>query len=240
MFSNLIVRNDFSELAESFRILVSNLKFVLPKKDSAKVIFVSSSVKGEGKTLVSVNLALTLGSKNGRSLLIGSDVRNPQIQRYDDERIKNTGLTEYLYDETINVEDLIHTSDTNPECDVIYAGSIPPNPQELLSNGRYQKLISEMSSRYEYMVIDSAPLMLVSDTLSISDTADASIYVVRSGVSRRILIEFANKLVKESKIKNVILIKFFLNLGFELESSPRNFKKTPVFQIKIRIVSLIQ
>lgn len=204
--NHLVQKNDFSELAEAFRILVSNLKFLLPKKDSAKVILVTSSVKGEGKTLVSVNLALTLGSKNGRSLLIGSDVRNPQIQRYDDERIKNAGLTEYLYDETTDVEDLIHTSDTNPECDVIYAGSIPPNPQELLSNGRYQKLISEMSSRYEYIVIDSAPLMLVSDTLSISDTADASLYVVRSGVSRKILIDFANKLVKESKISNVSFV----------------------------------
>ncbi|MDR4951379.1 polysaccharide biosynthesis tyrosine autokinase [Chryseobacterium sp. ES2] len=204
--NHLVQRNDFSELAESFRILVSNLKFLLPKKDSAKVILVTSSVKGEGKTLVSVNLALTLGSKNGRSLLIGSDVRNPQIQRYDDERVKNAGLTEYLYDETTDVEDLIHTSDTNPECDVIYAGSIPPNPQELLSNGRYQNLISEMSSRYEYIVIDSAPLMLVSDTLSISDTADASLYVVRSGVSRKILIDFANKLVKESKISNVSFV----------------------------------
>lgn len=204
--NHLVQKNDFSELAEAFRILVSNLKFLLPKKDSAKVIMVTSSVKGEGKTLVSVNLALTLGSKNGRSLLIGSDVRNPQIQRYDDERVKNAGLTEYLYDETTDVEDLIHTSDTNPECDVIYAGSIPPNPQELLSNGRYQKLISEMSARYEYIVIDSAPLMLVSDTLSISDTADASLYVVRSGVSRKILIDFANKLVKESKISNVSFV----------------------------------
>ncbi|MFS4429284.1 GumC family protein [Chryseobacterium sp. S90] len=204
--NHLVQRNDFSELAEAFRILVSNLKFILPKKDSAKVILVTSSIKGEGKTLVSVNLALTLGNKNGRSLLIGSDVRNPQIQRYDDEHVKNAGLTEYLYDETTNIADLIHTSDTNPECDVIYAGSIPPNPQELLSNGRYQKLISEMSSRYAYIVIDSAPLMLVSDTLSISDTADASLYVVRSGVSRKILIEFANKLVKESKISNVSFV----------------------------------
>ncbi|WP_276964931.1 polysaccharide biosynthesis tyrosine autokinase [Chryseobacterium sp.] len=203
---HLVQKNDFSELAEAFRILVSNLKFLLPKKDSAKVILVTSSVKGEGKTLVSVNLALTLGNKNGRSLLIGSDIRNPQIQRYDDERVKNAGLTEYLYDETVDVEDLIYTSDTNPECDVIYAGSIPPNPQELLSNGRYQKLISEMSSRYEYIVIDSAPLMLVSDTLSISDTADASLYVLRSGVSRKILLDFANKLVKESKISNVSFV----------------------------------
>lgn len=204
--NHLVQKNDFSELAESFRVLVSNLKFVLPKKDSAKVIMVTSSVKGEGKTLVSVNLALTIANKNGRSLLIGSDIRNPQIQRYDSEPVKRKGLTEYLYDESVPVEDLIHTSYTNPNCDVIYAGTIPPNPQELLSNGRYQKLIAEMASNYAYIIIDSAPLMLVSDTLSIADVADATLYVVRSGVSRNILINFAEDLVKDSKLRNVSFV----------------------------------
>lgn len=203
---HLVQQNDFSELAESFRILVSNLKFVLPTKDSAKIIMVTSSVKGEGKTLVSVNLALTLGNKNGRSLLIGSDVRNPQIQRYDSEPVKRKGLTEYLYDDSVDVDNLIHTSDTNSYCDVIYAGTIPPNPQELLSNGRYQNLIEKLSSRYEYIIIDSAPLMLVSDTLSIADVADATLYVIRSGISRNVLVDFANNLVKESKIKNVSFV----------------------------------
>lgn len=204
--NHLVQRNDFSELAEAFRGLVSNLKFVLPVKDSAKVIMVTSSVKGEGKTFVSVNLALTLANKNGRALLIDSDIRNPLIQTYDSEPTKRKGLTEYLYDDSVDVDDLIHTSTTNPACDVIYAGTIPPNPQELLSNGRYQKLISEMSSQYAYIIIDSAPLMLVSDTLSITDAADATLYVVRSGISRNILVDFANDQVKESKLTNVSFI----------------------------------
>lgn len=204
--NHLVQSNDFSELAESFRILVSNLKYVLPKKDSAKIIMVTSSVKGEGKTLISVNLALTLANKYGRCLLIGSDVRNPQIQRYDSEPLKGKGLTEYLYDDTVEIDELIHTSDTNKYCDVIYAGTIPPNPQELLSNGRYQGLIERLSAKYKYIVIDSAPLMLVSDTLSIADVADATLYVVRSGKSRKILIDFANSLVKDSKIKNMSFV----------------------------------
>ncbi|MBT2622951.1 MULTISPECIES: GumC family protein [Chryseobacterium] len=203
---HLVQKNDFSELAEAFRVLISNLKFVLPVKDSARIIMVTSSIKGEGKTLTSVNLALTLANKNGRSLLVGSDIRNPQIQRYDSEPIKRKGLTEYLYDETVNVDELIHTSDTNPFCDVIYAGSIPPNPQELLSNGRYQKLIKDLASQYAYIVIDSAPLMLVSDTLNFTDIADATLYVVRSGVSKNILIDFANNLVNDSKLKNVSFV----------------------------------
>ncbi len=204
--THLVQQNDFSNLAEAFRVLVSNIKFVLPQKQTAKIIMVTSSVKGEGKTLVSVNLALTLGLKNKRTLLLGSDIRNPQIQRYDTAPVKRKGITEYLYDETINIKDLIHITDSNPHCDVIYAGSIPPNPQELLSNGRYQEMIEKLSAEYEYIVIDSAPLMLVSDTLNIADTADATLYVVRSGVSRNILIDFANSLVKESKIKNVSFV----------------------------------
>lgn len=204
--NHLVQKNDFSELAEAFRVLVSNLKFVLPVKDSAKVIMVTSSVKGEGKTLVSVNLALTIANKNTRALLIGSDIRNPQIQRYDSEPVKRKGLTEFLYDDSVNVEELIHTSTTNPSCDVIYAGTIPPNPQELLSNGRYQKLIEHMSAQYAYIVIDSAPLMLVSDTLNIADTADVTLYVVRSGVSKNILVDFAGELVKDSKLKNVSFV----------------------------------
>lgn len=204
--NHLVQKNDFSELAEAFRVLVSNLKFVLPVKDTAKVVMVTSSVKGEGKTLVSVNLALTIANKNARALLIGSDIRNPQIQRYDSEPVKRKGLTEFLYDESVKVEELIHTSTTNPSCDVIYAGAIPPNPQELLSNGRYQKLIEQMSSQYTYIIIDSAPLMLVSDTLSIADTADATLYVVRSGVSKNILLDFANDLVRDSKLSNVSFV----------------------------------
>ncbi|WP_027388437.1 GumC family protein [Chryseobacterium gregarium] len=204
--NHLVQKNDFSELAESFRVLVSNLKFVLPTKNSAKIVLVTSSVKGEGKTLVSVNLALTLANKANKGLLIGSDIRNPQIQRYDSEPTKRKGLTEYLYDESVNIEDLIHTTYTNPYCDVIYAGSIPPNPQELLSNGRYQTLIEQMSSEYAYIIIDSAPLLLVSDTLSIADVADATLYVVRSGVSKNLLVDYANELVREAKLSNVSFV----------------------------------
>jgi len=203
---HLVKVNDFSELAEAFRVLVSNLKFVLPTKDTAKVIMVTSSIKGEGKTLVSVNLALTLGLKNKRALLIGSDIRNPQIQRYDNERVNWKGLTEYLYDDSIQINELIHITDSNPNCDVIYAGTIPPNPQELLSNGKYQKLIEELSRTYAYIIIDSAPLMLVSDTLSIADSADATIYVLRSGVTRNLMVDFAGGLVKDSKLSNLSFV----------------------------------
>jgi tyrosine-protein kinase Etk/Wzc len=204
--NHLVQKNDFSELAEAFRLIVSNLKFILPSKKTAKIILVTSSVKEEGKTLVSVNLALTLGNKNGKSLLIGMDIRNPQIHRYNSEPFKGKGLSDYLSDEPVSIEQLIHTSETNPNCDIIYGGIIPLNSQELLSSGRYQELINEIKYQYNYVIIDSAPLMLVADTYNIVDTADATLYVVRSGVSRNIFIDFVNTLVKESKLSNIAFV----------------------------------
>lgn len=203
--NQLVGKNDFTELAESFRVLVSNMRFLLPKKEEAKIILVTSSVKGEGKTLVSVNLALTLGTAKNRTLLIGADVRNPQFKRYGKYKT-DIGLTDYLHDFKMKAKSIIEVTDMNPNCDIIYTGSIPPNPQELLSNGRFQQLIEEVKADYEYIVIDSAPLMLVSDTLSISDTADATLYIVRSGVSKKVLIDFANQVTGENKIHNASFV----------------------------------
>ncbi|AZI19810.1 GumC family protein [Chryseobacterium taklimakanense] len=199
-----IVRpNDLSPMAEAFRILITNMNFMLPKKDTAKVVFVTSTVKGEGKTFTAVNLALTLATPSKKVLIIGSDIRNPQLQRYNTARRGLKGLTEYLYDATTKVSDILHQTTFNPHCDVIYSGSIPPNPTELLSNGRYGKLLDELRDDYDYIILDTAPLMLVTDTFLIADLADATLYVTRSGYTEKALIEFANKNIDQKKIKNV-------------------------------------
>lgn len=199
----LVKQNDLSPMAEAFRILITNMNFMLPKKQEAKIVFVTSTVKGEGKTFASVNLALTLATPSKKVLIIGSDIRNPQIQRYDTSKKKLKGLTEFLYDETTNIEDLIHTSPFNPYLDVIYSGSIPPNPTELLSNGRYEILLDSLKGLYDYIIVDTAPLLLVTDTFLIADLADATIYVTRSGYTEKALIEFANKNIDSQKIHNV-------------------------------------
>lgn len=199
----LVKQNDLSPMAEAFRILITNMNFMLPKKQEAKIVFVTSTVKGEGKTFASVNLALTLATPSKKVLIIGSDIRNPQIQRYDTSKKKLKGLTEFLYYETTNIEDLIHTSPFNPYLDVIYSGSIPPNPTELLSNGRYEILLDSLKGLYDYIIVDTAPLLLVTDTFLIADLADATIYVTRSGYTEKALIEFANKNIDSQKIHNV-------------------------------------
>lgn len=199
----LVKVNDLSPMAEAFRILITNMNFMLPKKKEAKVVFVTSTVKGEGKTFTSVNLALTLATPKTKVVIIGSDIRNPQLQRYNTERKGLRGLTEFLYDETTELNDIIHVTSFNPHCDVIYSGSIPPNPTELLSNGRYEELIEQLKSQYDYIILDTAPLMLVTDTFLFADMADATIYVTRSEYTEKELIAFANKNIDQKKIKNV-------------------------------------
>ncbi|PUB28525.1 capsular exopolysaccharide synthesis family protein [Elizabethkingia sp. YR214] len=203
---DIVQMNDLSPMAEAFRILITNLNFILPKKDEGKVIFVTSTVKGEGKTFTSVNFSLTMASPSKKVILIGSDIRNPQLQRYNEARKGVKGLTEYLYSDQTKVEDITYVSSFNPYLDVIFSGTIPPNPTELLTNGRYEMLLEELRQKYQYIVVDTAPLMLVTDTFLIADMADATLYVTRSGYTEKSLIEFINNHIRENKLKNVGLV----------------------------------
>ena len=201
----LIKVNDLSPMAEAFRILITNMNFMLPKK-KGKVVFVTSTVKGEGKTFVSVNLALTLASPSKKTIIIGSDIRNPQLQRYNTARKGLIGLTEYLNDENVKLEEIVHPSSFNKNLDVIYSGSIPPNPTDLLSNGKYEVLIETLKEKYDYIILDTAPLMLVTDSFLISEVADITLYVTRSKYTEKSLIDFANKNIDAGKIKNVAFV----------------------------------
>lgn len=203
----LVKMNDLSPMAESFRILITNMNFMFPKSlKMGRTVFVTSTVKGEGKTHVSVNLALTMATPKKKILIIGSDIRNPQLQRYNTARKGLAGLTEFLYDDHVSVNDIVHQSSFNPYLDVIYSGSIPPNPTELLSNGKYEDLIADLRNKYDYIIIDTAPLMLVTDTLLIADMADVTLYVTRSGHTEKSLIDFANKQIENQRIKNVAFV----------------------------------
>lgn len=178
------------------------------------MVFVTSTVKGEGKTFTSVNLALTLATPRTKVLIIGSDIRNPQLQRYNTSRKGLAGLTEYLYSEDTKVQDIVHPSTFNPYLDVIYSGMIPPNPTELLTNGRYEKLLEELKPLYDYIIVDTAPLLLVTDTFLFADLADATVYVTRSKYTEKDLISFANTNIDAGKIKNV---------GFVINDVSKNY-----------------
>ena len=201
----LIKVNALSPMAEAFRILITNMNFMLPKK-KGKVVFVTSTVKGEGKTFVSVNLALTIASPSKKTIIIGSDIRNPQLQRYNTARKGLIGLTEFLNDENVKLEEIVHPSSFNKNLDVIYSGSIPPNPTDLLSNGKYETLIETLKNQYDYIILDTAPLMLVTDSFLISEVADVTLYVTRSKYTEKALIDFANKNIDSGRIKNVAFV----------------------------------
>ncbi|WP_418637882.1 GumC family protein [Winogradskyella sp.] len=201
--------NARTALAESFRILSSNVDYILPIKDDGKgkVIYCTSTIKGEGKTYVSVNLSLALSSINKKVLLIGADLRNPQIHTHIHEEKHKPGLSNYLHDTNYDWRDaLINGFDKHPNHHIILSGVIPPNPAHLLTNGRFKKLIEEAKEEYDYIIVDTAPTILVTDTMLISQLADATIYLARANYTEKNLLKFSKDLTETGKLKNVAYV----------------------------------
>ncbi|WP_282163154.1 GumC family protein [Ulvibacterium marinum] len=220
--NNLVKTNERTVLAESLRILRTNLDYVLkPKRDSTlkgNIIFVTSSVPGEGKTLVASNLAMIFANTNKKVLLIGADIRNPKIyQFYSGKNVdklgrstrnkNNLGLTDFLVDKELEIRNIISPMLAHEQMvDVVYSGKIPPNPAELLMGERMSDLFSSVREKYDYIIVDTAPVMVVSDTLLISSYADQTLYVTRAGMTELKVIEFPLKLHKEGKLKGLSFI----------------------------------
>ncbi len=217
----LVIKEDRSVLAESLRIIRTNLDYLIKTKTSRdgknNVVFVTSSVPGEGKTFLSTNLSMILASTNKKVLLIGADIRNPKIYTFftgsnidkmsKPSRNKDAGLTEYLYDNTITTKDIINPMLVHHNTiDVVYSGRIPPNPAELLLSSRIQELFDEVSENYDYVIVDTAPLMVVTDTLLISQYANHLIYVTRAGVTENKAVGYPLKLQSEGKIKGLSFV----------------------------------
>lgn len=204
----LVSFNDVSPMAEAFRIFVTNLKFLLQSKEGPKTIMVTSSVKGEGKTFISTNLSIILASSRNKVLVVGADVRNPQLQRYNPAMKSAKGLTEFLSGDENSINNIIHPSGYNDNCDFIYSGSIPPNPTDLLENGRFDELLNMVKNlnKYKYIVLDTAPLLLVTDSLLIADKSDVIIYVTRSEVTEKEYFEFLNHSIEDKKLNNVGIV----------------------------------
>ncbi|MCA0151864.1 GumC family protein [Winogradskyella vincentii] len=201
--------NDRSALAESFRILSSNVDYILPVKDNKKsnVIYCTSTIKGEGKTLVSLNLSLALSSINKKVLLIGADLRNPQIHSYISEDKHKPGLSNYLHEIEFNWKDaIINGFDKHPNHHIILSGSIPPNPAHLLTNGRFKDLIEEAKKDYDFIIVDTAPTILVTDTMLISQLADATIYIARANYTEKNLLNYSKELHESGRIKNMAYV----------------------------------
>lgn len=196
-----------SVLAESFRVLTSNLNFILPKDSSGgKVIMNTSTVKGEGKTFSALNLAMTYSSFDKKVLLIGADLHNPQLHKYLNVEKSITGLTNFLMDKNMNWESALLKPNSELNCDILLGGAIPPNPAQLLSNGNLDVLLEKAKSKYDYIIIDTPPSLLVSDTLTIAHLADVVLFVTRCNHSNKEVLNFIKDVINDEKIKNVALV----------------------------------
>ena len=209
--------NATSVLAESFRILSANVDYVLPKNDDkskGKVIFSTSTIKGEGKTFVSLNLSLALASLNKKVLLIGADMRNPQIHTYFGTSKNQLGLSSYLNDASVNWKELLMSGfDKHPKHYTMLSGAIPPNPAHLLTNGRFEQLLAEARTEFDYVIVDTAPTILVTDTLLISKFADVTLFLTKANYTDKKLLKFSKELSESGKIKNMAYVMNSVGAG---------------------------
>lgn len=200
--------NDRSLLGESFRILRTNLTYIFPLQNEkkAQTIMVTSTIKGEGKTFTALNLAISFSIMNKKVLLVGADMRNPQLHSYLAVKKSELGLQDYLHNIDIEWQNVVKKSTFNAGLDIILSGTIPPNPAELLSNGRLEKLIEEAKNEYDYIIIDTAPTLLVTDTLIISQLVDTTLYVIRADYTPKKILEFSVNLSEKGKLKNMAYV----------------------------------
>lgn len=193
-----------SPISELFRYLRNKIEFVLGSKEN-QVVLVTSTISGEGKTFVSVNLASAFALNNKKVLLLGMDVRNPQLATAMGFS-KSYGLTDYI---SGNIEDwrtlLVQVKD-NSNLSVLQAGTIPPNPNELLKSKRIRNMIDEMKSEYDLVVIDSAPLGIISDTYALSEYTDFTLYVVRENVTFKSSVKFLNEEYAGNQFSNMYVL----------------------------------
>ena len=218
------VYNDRTVLGESLRIIRTNIDYLIKAKTSStdqrkkNIVFITSSVSGEGKTFVSTSIALILAVANKKVLLIGADIRNPKIsnrfyeiqselKQNNSAKTRMKGLTDYLVDDQIHWRSLVHTIDqSNSTLDIIFSGRIPPNPAELLLKDRLGELFEEASKNYDYVIVDTAPMMPVTDTMLIAKYSDLLIYVSRANYTENKAIKYPIKLQSENKISGLCFV----------------------------------
>ncbi len=192
--------------AEALRIIRTNLEFMVSKVPDglAKTIFLTSTFPKEGKTFVSANLAATFALSGKKVLLIGMDIRNPRLDEY--LTLPDRGVTNYLSSKGLVLEDLIVKYDGFEDFHVLPAGIIPPNPAELLMNKKVDTLFATLKSQYDYIIVDTAPVSLVTDTLLIAKHADCFIYVARANFLEKRMLTIPNTLYREQKLPNMCLL----------------------------------
>ena len=205
----IVVRENSNDLMdETFRAIRTNLQFVLDGPEK-KIIQFTSSTAGEGKTFVSSNLATSMALLGKKVILVGLDIRKPRLAEMFNLPDHKKGITLFLSGEANDKELLfeqIMPSGINVNLDILPAGIIPPNPAELLSRNNLDKAMEYLKEVYDYIILDTAPVGLVTDTLIIARVTDATVYICRADYTPKSNIELVNTLYDKGKLKNMSIV----------------------------------
>lgn len=198
-----------SIIAEATRTLFSNISYLLPKKKDQKgnVLLFCSSIQGEGKSFCAFHSAVTISNLNKKVLLIGADLRNPQLHEYFNLEKSDFGLSNFLSNKSDDWKEfLVKDTHFSENIDILFSGEIPPNPTQLLTNTNFEVLMEEAKNLYDFIIIDSAPVQMVSDTLNFSYLADVTVYVTRYDFTDKSTLVQLNNFIKKEQLKNVGIV----------------------------------
>lgn len=198
-----VFENKNNLMSETFRNVRTNLQFMLEK--GRNVILVTSTISGEGKSFVSANLAISLSLLGKKVVIVGLDIRKPGLNKVFNIPKKEHGITQFLTNPTINLMDLIQSSDINKNLFILPGGTVPPNPTELLARDGLEKAIETLKKNFDYVILDTAPVGMVTDTLLIGRVADLSVYVCRADYTRKAEFTLINELAENNKLPNLCI-----------------------------------
>jgi len=173
-----VFENQNTLMSETFRHIRTNLQFML--ENDQKVILVTSTVSGEGKSFISSNLAISLSLLGKRVIIVGLDIRKPGLNKIFNIPRKEQGITQYLSNPEKNLMDFVQPSDVSKNLYILPGGIVPPNPTELLARDGLDKAIETLKKNFDYVILDTAPAGMVTDTLLVGRVADLSVYVCRA------------------------------------------------------------
>ena len=202
-FEMIVNEKPKSRIAESFRNIRSNIEFIVPKDNCGKVILVTSSISGEGKTFCVKNLGTVYAMSGKKTLLIGADMRKPKLY-LSFSKNNDIGLSTFISGNSEKNEIIFKTSISN--LDYIKSGPIPPNPAELSGREETKKLINDLKLEYDYLIIDTPPVNIVSDPLPLMDIVDLNIFIVRHNYTKLGLLDYMNNFYDSNKIKNISIL----------------------------------
>mgnify|MGYP001240302627 FL=1 len=199
-----VFENQNNLMSETFRNIRTNLQFML--ENDKKVILVTSTVSGEGKSFISANLAISLSLLGKKVVIVGLDIRKPGLNKVFNIPRKEVGITQYLANPEKNLMDLVQLSDVSKNLYILPGGTVPPNPTELLARDGLDKAIEMLKKNFDYVILDTAPVGMVTDTLLIGRVADLSVYVCRADYTHKNEYTLINELAENNKLPNLCTV----------------------------------